>query len=171
MNKDEILPIGKVTGVHGIKGEIKVAVYGGLESLSFETVFINLKGVQAEQKVKRMRPHKGSLLLELEGISTRNDAEGLVGLEISVKKSELPEPGEDEYYYFDLIGMEVLTDEGKLLGNITNIIQTGGNDVLEVEGPLGEVLIPAIEDTIIDVDMDERKVTVRLMEGLLPGEQ
>ncbi|HAO93022.1 MAG TPA: hypothetical protein DCR11_03865 [Deltaproteobacteria bacterium] len=70
----------------------------------------------------------------------------------------------------DLVGMEVVTDEGKRLGSISNVISTGSNDVLEVDGPLGPVLIPALDNVIIEVDAAAKKVTVRLMEGLLPGE-
>ncbi|MBI5643891.1 MAG: 16S rRNA processing protein RimM [Deltaproteobacteria bacterium] len=169
MNKD-IIPVGKIIGLHGIKGEVKVFPYGDLDDFEWSTILITGKGEPLSINVKRARKQRESLIFELEGISTRNDAEVLVGLEISVPKDELPELDEDEYYYFDLVGMEVWTDDGKSLGRIKNVISTGSNDVLEVSGPLGEVLIPALENIVLEVDELNRKVTVKLLEGLLPGE-
>lgn len=171
MNKDEIIPVGRITGVHGIKGEIKVALYGDLEGFEWTAVFITGKNRREEKRVLRVRPHKGALIFELEGYSTRNASEPLVGLEVSIRAEDLPELSEDEYYYSDLVGMDVWSVDGRHIGAVTNIIQTGSNDVLEVHGEFGEVLIPAIEETVLKVDMEKRTVTVRLMEGLLPGEK
>lgn len=169
MNKEEIIPVGKITGVHGIKGEIKVTLYGDLEGLEWKTVSITGRK-RYTCKVLRVRPHKGALIFELEGFARREDAEALVGLEVSIRKSELPDLSEDEFYYSDLLGMDVWADDGRLLGQITNIIPTGSNDVLEVTGPFGEILIPAIKETMVAIDPDEKKLTVRLLEGLLPDE-
>ena len=171
MNKDEILPVGRITGVHGIKGEIKVALYGDLEGIRWTTVFLTGKEKNEERRVERVRPHKGALILVLEGLTTRTEAEGLVGLEISLRKGDLPELEEDEYYYSDLVGMEVWADDGRRLGTVTNIIATGSNDVLEVHGDLGEVLIPAIEDALLRVDLETNRITVHLLEGLVPDEK
>lgn len=171
MNKDEILPVGRITGVHGIRGEIKVALYGDLEGIRWTTVFITGKKKNEERRVVRVRPHKGALIFVLEGLTTRTEAEELAGLEISLRKSDLPELEDDEYYYSDLVGMDVWADDGRHLGTVANIIATGSNDVLEVHGDLGEVLIPAIEDTLLKVDIDARRLTVHLLEGLVPDEK
>ena len=90
------------------------------------------------------------------------------GCEASVPRSCVPEAGEGEFYYSDLIGMEVFTEDGTLVGRVDNVFPTGSNDVLEVSGPLGDVLIPVIESVVLRVDRAEKKITVRLMEGLLP---
>lgn len=169
MSKQDTLPIGKITGVHGIKGEIKVLPYGDLKGLAWDTVYI--AGKASPYAVRRVRRHKGVYIVELEGVSTRDDAGSLTGREVSAPKEDLPPPSEDEYYYSDLIGMDVWTDDGRLLGPIVNIIATGSNDVLEIKGPLGEVLVPATEETIIEVSVEKKKVTVHLLQGLLPGEQ
>lgn len=166
----ETVPVGKIIGVHGIKGEVKVLVYGGLEGFEWKTIFLKGRGGETACKVKRVRAHKGSLILELEGFSTRDASGPLVGLEVSVDKDTLPEPPEGEYYYFDLMGMEVVTEDGRDLGRIANVFSTGSNDVIEVDGPFGEVLIPALKETILKVDTENRRVTVRMMEGLIPGE-
>jgi len=167
LSKKDTVPIGKITGVHGIKGEVKVAPYGDLEGLAWEFVYIADK----EYKIARTRPHKGIYIVLLDGVSTREEAGALTGREVSVLKEDVPEPAEDEYYYFDLIGMDVWTDDNRFLGSIINIIATGSNDVLEIKGPLGEVLVPATVETIQEVSMVKKKVTVRLLQGLLPGEQ
>ncbi|HBG47831.1 MAG TPA: 16S rRNA processing protein RimM [Deltaproteobacteria bacterium] len=169
MNKDvELVLIAKITGVHGLKGEVKAVAYGVLDDIHWDTVILAGKGRHEARRVVRARKHKGGWIIELEGCHDRSAAEALVGLEISVKKSELPETAEDEYYYFDLIGMEVYTDESRYIGRVTNVISTGGNDVLETTGPCGDVLIPAIESVIVSVDTGTRKITIRLIEGLLP---
>jgi 16S rRNA processing protein RimM len=167
LSKKDTVPIGKITGAHGIKGEIKVAPYGDLEGLAWEFVYIADK----EYKVTRARPHKAIFIVALDGVSTRDDAAALTGREVSVFKDDVPEPLEDEYYYFDLIGMDVWTDDGRFLGPIINIIATGSNDVLEIKGPLGEVLVPATVETILEVSLEKKKITVHLLQGLLPGEQ
>lgn len=171
MSKVELIPVGRITGVHGIKGEIKVSVYGDLDDFEWTSVFITGKTGSEERKVERVRPHKGALIFALKGCSTRNAAEELVGLELAIPKAELPALPEDEYYYSELLGMEVWTEDGRLLGTVTNLFPTGSNDVIEVRGEAGEVLIPAIEDTVLKVDLEKRRVTVRLMEGLLPDEK
>ncbi|MBI5491454.1 MAG: 16S rRNA processing protein RimM [Deltaproteobacteria bacterium] len=165
----ETVPVGKVVGVHGIKGEIKVLPYGGLD-FEWKTVYLKGKGSGSTCRVKRARAHKGAIIIELEGLQTRNDAERLVGLEVEVDRGSLPELPEGEYYYFQLMGMEVVADDGRALGKITNIFSTGSNDVLQAEGPFGEVLIPALEDTIVKVDISNGRLVIHMMEGLLPGE-
>lgn len=169
-NKDELVPVGKITGAHGIKGEVKVVPYEGAEDFTWQTVFIAAKGGQLEKDVKKARFHKGYYIVELESVPDRNSAEALSGCEVLIRSSELPELGEDEYYEYDLIGMDVRTYEAKDLGKVTGVISTGSNDVLQVEGPYGEVLIPAIEDSEIRIDAQKRLITVRLLEGLLPQE-
>ncbi len=168
MSKEELIPIGKISGVHGIRGEVKLAPYGPLEDVQWGTVYIASGKALEPRKVLSSRVHKGVYLVFLEGVPDRNTAETLAGREVFVHKSSLPEAGEDEYYYADLVGMEVFTEEGKPVGKVENVFSTGSNDVLETSGPFGDVLIPAIESVIIRVEPEKRKITVRLMEGLLP---
>jgi len=159
--------VGRITGVHGVRGELKVAPYVDACDFDFNAVFIS--GREGRPlKVLRARPHKAVFLLELEGIVDRDEAGALVGAEVCVPRSALPPPVEGEYYHSDLIGMEAWTDEAVFLGRIAGIITTGGNDVFEVEGPLGEVLIPAIEDVVLRVDTQARRITVHLLDGLVP---
>ncbi|MEK7772941.1 MAG: ribosome maturation factor RimM, partial [Deltaproteobacteria bacterium] len=119
-------------------------------------------------RVLNARSHKNILIFALEGCEERGVAGALVGMEVSVRKVDLPAPAEDEYYHDDLMGMEVTSEDGMFLGRITEIISTGSNDVFQVDGPFGEVLIPVIEATAVAIDPENRKVVVRLLEGLLP---
>lgn len=169
MNKEELIPIGRITGAHGIKGEVKLAPYGPLDELALNVVYIQGPGSEPEpRRIIARRVHKGVYLVVLEGVPDRNGAEALAGREVLVPRSELPEAGEDEFYHSDLVGMEVVTEDGRLIGRVRNIFPTGGNEVIEATGPFGDVLIPVIESVIIRVDAGEGKITVRLMEGLLP---
>jgi len=178
------VPIGKVIGAHGVRGEIKLKPYGGFEDFDANAIELNVVFIgqahkppieafegRREFKVIAQRPHVGVLLLTIEGVADRDAAEKLNGLEVSIKKTALPKLPDGEYYQFEFVGMEVLTEEGRPLGRITGIISTGSNDVFEVEGADGEVLIPATSETMIEVDIAKKRLVVRLLEGLLPGER
>ncbi len=171
MNKeDETIPVGRITGAHGVRGEVKVAPYGDLEEVEWKTVYIASGKFSRPFEVRRARLHKGQLIFELEGLTDRDSALALVGGELCIRKVELPELSEDEYYYSDLVGARVLTDDGRDLGRVKEIIPTGSNDVLVASGRYGEVLIPAIEGVVLEVDIEGKLVTVHLLEGLLPQE-
>ncbi|MBI5827742.1 MAG: 16S rRNA processing protein RimM [Deltaproteobacteria bacterium] len=165
--------IGRVVGVHGIKGEIKVLLYGSLPEFRWDSVFLDGAGkgrLRRSFRVLNVRGHKNILIFALDGCRDRDFAGTLVGMEVSVRRDEIPAPAQDEYYHHDLIGMEVASEDGRQLGRITGIISTGSNDVFEVDGPYGEVLVPVIEQTAVTVDLKNKKVVVRLLDGLLPEE-
>jgi len=172
LNKaDEIIAVGKITGAHGIRGEVKLSPYASLDGAAWNTVYVRSGKADRPMVVVRVRPNKGLLIIALQGVDDRNAAELLSGFELCMRKGDLPELADDEYYHADLLGMAVVTDDGRDLGLVREIIPTGGNDVFEVAGPLGEVLIPAIEDVVLDVDMDNGRIVVHLLEGLLDGEE
>lgn len=167
MSKDELISIGKIVGAHGIKGEVTLLPYGPLvEGFNWNELSLKRKEGQRPCDITGVRPHKGGYLLTIAGYTTRNAAESLIGIEVSIKKSALPKLQEDEFYTFELIGAEAVTDDGRSLGHVTGIIVTGSNDVLEVNGADGEILIPMIEQVIIKTDIANRQITVHLMEGI-----
>ena len=111
-------------------------------------------------------------LITITGINKREEAAIHTGAEVSIPETGLPEPQEGEYYYKDLEGLAVVTDDGRNLGTITSVFSAGGgNDVFEVRGPLGEVLIPVTEETILEVNIEDKFVKVHLLEGLLPDNE
>ena len=167
--KDHVL-IGKIVGVHGIKGTNKIRSYA--ESLSLfkpgRSIFIRERGGQVKSReIKWVKPHTGTPLLSLKGINDRNQAEALIGSELFILKEELPDLEEDTHYWFDLIGIEVYTTEDKYLGRIESIIETGSNDVYVVRDDKKEVLIPALESVVLDIDLEQKRMQVDLPEGLV----
>ncbi len=173
MSKGGTVAVGKVVGVHGVKGEIKVFPYipreeiaDYIETFSSACKILYIDGTS--YTLKGIKRHKGTVLMKLQGLTRREDAEGLIGKEVFVDRHSLPELPEGEYYEFELVGMDVFTEDGKLLGELVNVFRTGSNDVYEVRGPLGEVLLPAIDDVVLDVDVEHKRLRVRLLEGLLP---
>ncbi|HDN79898.1 MAG: 16S rRNA processing protein RimM [Chloroflexi bacterium] len=167
-NYPKYISIGRVVAPWGDRGEVKVKVLTDFPErfALLEKVYIG-KTARPFQ-VKGFRFHKGFAILQLEGFHTRSQAEALRGQFIQIPIEEVMPLEEGEYYEFEIIGLEVRTEEGKFLGKVKEIIYTGANDVYVVEGPEGEVLIPAIEDVILDINLAEGRMTVRLMEGLLP---
>jgi 16S rRNA processing protein RimM len=154
MNKD-LVPIGKVTKPHGIRGKIKVEYYGGLQSLS------SLSHVYIEDRSEGRKPRNLAaispprIILQLKGIEKIEEARPLVGKEILVKKEAFPDLPEGEYYWIEILGMEVETEEGSRIGKVKEIFSTGANDVYVVEGKRGEFLLPATEGVIRSVDREK----------------
>lgn len=110
----------------------------------------------------------GSLAIKLEGIESREEAQKLLGLELTVPRDLVPPPPDGSYYHFQLIDMEVYTISGELLGAVTEILDVGPNDVYVVNNDGREVLVPALEGVVLDVDVESARMTVELPDGLRP---
>ncbi len=166
----ELVLLGKVVATHGIKGQLRIAVYSG----EFETILslssLMLKGPDGRMEtfeVAVSAVHGKKVLVALKGFGTINQALHLVGRELYATRDQMPELAEGEYYWCDLLGLKVLTDKGELLGLIADIIATGSNDVYVVKNDEREYLIPALEDVVLDIDLDKGIMTVSPPEGLL----
>jgi 16S rRNA processing protein RimM len=160
----EMVPIGKVLKTQGIKGELKVFPYVDflehIEELDF--LFIDDK----EFRVQNVRRHKNFFVVKLEGIESIEDGEPLREGLIEIPEEKLKELSSEEFFWHDLIGMTVVDEEGCSYGKIKSIFPTGSNDVFVVESGGKEVLLPAIKDVIKEIDSQEKKVVIHLMEGL-----
>ncbi len=168
ITQDDLVPIGRFGTPHGIKGEIKFRPYDGVEEFIWDVVSVIFNKGLRRLEVKKVRTQTGGFLITLDGVNQREEAALFTGLEVSVPESELPETSSDEYYYKDLEGLAVITDDCRDLGFITKVFSAGGgNDVFEVTGPNGEVLIPVTEETILEINLEEHQVKVHLLEGLL----
>ena len=122
-------------------------------------------------EVTANRPHKDVILASLEGYNDRNRASELIGYDVFVEKASLPVLPKGEYYNFQLEGMEIITNEGIKIGVVAGGIATGSNDVYVVKDSSGkELLIPATADVIQKIDVGAGKMVIRLIEGLLPGQ-
>lgn len=166
-----VLVVGEIVGAHGIKGEVKVAL-----ETSFPERFQRLASVLVgpgdgsdftPYRLVTSRLHKGQALLQLGDVTDRNRAEEMRGLVVAIPASEAMPLGEDEYYVHQIEGLAVVTEDGERLGEVAEIIFTGANEVYVVRADDGgEILLPAIEDVILDIDLDGERMTVRLIEGL-----
>lgn len=170
MNKDDTLLIGKIVGVHGMKGYLKIYSFDESVDLFDPGRQIGLKRISGEIStvtVKDVQPYKNVLRVAFEEISDRTSAEALTGSELLLNRSELPEPEEGSWYWCDLIGLSVYGIDGSYLGRVENLFETGSNDVLVVKRGEEELLIPVIESIVCDVDFEEGKISVDLPEGLI----
>jgi 16S rRNA processing protein RimM len=169
-DQDELIPVGKIIGTHGIKGALKVHSYSGnIDSLqSTKIAFLKKKdGTLCEYGIKSVSAHAGGFILYLDGFSDINQVLSFTGLEICLKLSQLPATGQDEYYWRDLIGLVVYTDQGIELGTLVDIFETGSSDIYVVRGSSKEYLIPAIADVIAEIDIQGKKMIITPLEGLL----
>lgn len=168
--QDELIPVGKIIATHGIRGYLKLYSYSGnIESLQFsETVLLKGKGgVLGEFAPKTVSPHAGGFILSLDGFTDIDQVQPLVGSELFLKRSQLPEPEEGEYYWRDLIGLTVITDKGVVLGPIADIFETGSSDIYVVRGDNKEYLIPAIADVVYEIDIPGKRMIITPLDGLL----
>lgn len=173
MEKDGFLAIGEIVGVHGVRGTIKVYSYA--ESVSVfqpdrPVLIRDTEGLEKTFIIDWVKPHKRVILFSLRGIDGRNQAEALIGAELLIEKTNLPELEDGTYYWADLIGLSVFTVEEEYIGRIASIIRTGSNDVYVVKDPEedngNEILIPALESVVLEVDVGRKIMRVNLPEVL-----
>lgn len=159
--------IGKIVNIHGIKGEVKVYPYtDDIDNLT------NLKSIyfdadmKKKYKVKLCRVHKNMLIVKLEGINSAEQAESVRDTNIFIPKEKIED--EDTFYIEDLIGIDVLDVNENKIGVITYVFNTGANDVYEVENAdKQKIYLPAIKQVIKKVDIENNKMYVEMMEGLV----
>lgn len=168
--KDTLIPVGKITGTHGIKGLLKVHSYSGnIESLksATEITLRSAQGALSNFKLQSVAQHGTKLILGFKGYDNINLVQSFVGNEICLFRSQLPQPEADEYYWCDLLGLDVSTVDGTRIGTISDIFATGSSDIYVVSNGEQEFLIPAIADVIHTVDVKNGKVLITPLEGLL----
>ena len=173
VDNSHLLSIGKIVGVHGLKGVLKVFSYAESTARYTPGMPLHLKDSHGNGfilKIVWAKPHSKTILLSLEGISHRDQAEELVGSDLFIEKAALEVLEEGTYYWADLMGLSVYSLDGDHLGEISAIVQTGSNDVYVVKRREGtkeiEVLVPALESVVREIDLDRRTMRVDLPEGL-----
>jgi 16S rRNA processing protein RimM len=170
VDAEDLILIGKITGTHGIKGQVRVIPYSGDSSsiLSLRSFFVRMHdGEYSPISFNSAVEHKKKVLVAVAGIHDVTTALALVGCEVFVPRDQLPQLPDGEYYWQDLLGLSVVDEQGKCFGTLTNILATGANDVYVVKDGEREYLIPAISDVVLAIDLNMRTVTVRPLEGLL----
>ncbi len=161
--------VGNIVNTQGIKGEVRLmpTVDDTERFKLLDKIYVDRKGNITEYEIESVRFHKQFVLLKLKGVDDMTSAEKLKGTVAKITEDMAVPCGEDEYYIRDLYDMKVVTDEGEELGVISDVLFTGANDVYVVKPSQGrDILIPAIKDCILSVDIENNVMTVRLLEGL-----
>jgi 16S rRNA processing protein RimM len=171
---EDLIEIGKIVGAHGINGVVKVYSYA--ESVDCFTAcgqltVIDHRGQRQTHKALWAKQYKSIVRLALASVGSRNAAEAMAGHRVLIPRKCLPLLEEEAYYWADLIGMDVFTNDEDYLGRVAEIIPTGANDVYVVrtlEGsPVKEILIPAIASVVLDIDVAHQRMRVELPDGLI----
>ncbi|MFI3172009.1 MAG: ribosome maturation factor RimM [Eubacteriales bacterium] len=167
---EDLLQVGVISSTHGIRGEVKVfpttddvARFKKLKQVILDTgkqhLLLEIEGVKF---------FKQFAILKFKGIDNINDIEKYKGMSLLVTREHAVKLKKDEYFIADMIGMTVVTEDGQEFGMLDDVMQTGANDVYEIKSKEhGVVLFPAIKECILDINIEEKKMTVHIMDGLL----
>ncbi len=167
-SNNRLIIIGRILGVHGIKGELKVQPLtddpGRFYDLD-EVILIDGKS-EASYKIINCRLHKTNVLLVLDGITSRNDAEALTGREIGIPREQAVALAEDEFFIEDLLGLPVYND-GQLLGKITDVMQAGGVDVYTITAEKKVYCVPARKLYFTDINIKASRIDASIPQEIL----
>jgi 16S rRNA processing protein RimM len=167
-----LLAVGKIRRPHGLIGDVLVEIYTDFPDRLQPGVQVQVGDKFLPLTICRLRFHSGLLLLAFDGYTTPEQVGFLRNQVIYIQTSQAAELAEGEFYFHELLGISVLNETGENLGTVTEILRTGANDVYVVTDNVGrEVLLPAIPDVILDVDLDARKMKVHLLPGLLEEDE
>ena len=166
----EMLEVGQIVNTFGVKGMIKIVPY--TDDISrfddLKEIYVVQKSKKEKYVIEEIKYHKNMVLAKLKGIDTMNDAELLKQASVQIERKDAIPLEKDTYFIVDLIGLKVITDDDKELGNLVDIYNTGSNDIYVVKDELGkQVLLPAISDVIKKIDMENKTITVHLIKGLV----
>jgi 16S rRNA processing protein RimM len=162
--------VGRILGAHGLKGALRIKPdnLDSIASSAVNRVTLELAGISREYELRcAERIGRGDLRIRLQGIEDASAAEALKGAIVSIRTDDLPAAGPGEFYYFEAIGCDVFTTDGRHLGVIADIFSTGANDVWVVREGSREVLVPVIEDVVKSMDLAGRRMTIEAVPGLL----
>ena len=164
-----LIELGKIIGAHGVAGVVKVKMFS-VSSWAFKpNTVLYLSGnplLLQTLEVEHAHLYRQWVRLKIKEVNDRNRAEALVGATLMARREQLPPTDQDEYYWFDLIGLNVFDGDERRLGVLEEIITTGANDVYVVRGQNAEVLIPAIGSVVKRIDLLQGVMRVDLPEGL-----
>lgn len=165
---EDFLRVGVIANTHGVHGEVKV-----FPTTDDITRFKKLKTVQLdtgrelmELKITGVKYFKNMAILKFEGMDNINDIEKYKGKDLLITREQAVPLSEDEFFICDLIGCQVVTEDGTMVGELTEVLQTAANDVFVVQGREKEILVPYIGDCVKHISIEEKKVTVVLLPGM-----
>lgn len=167
---EQLMEIGQIVNTYGIKGYLKIVPYTDdiIRFEKLESIYIEVKKELKDFIIEDVKYSKNLVLLKLKGIDDINSAEIYKNCYIKIPRSQAVKLPENSYFIVDLIGLNVYTDNDEELGNIIDVFSTGANDIYVVKNELGkQVLLPAISDVIKKVDIQNKKMIVHLIDGLI----
>lgn len=167
---DRMLEVGEVVGTHGLRGDVKVRPYAGGSKtlLQLERVWLRLPTRElVELEICRQTVHKGQVLLRFHDYSSLNEVESLLSSLVLAPASALPELAEDEYYWNQLEGLEVYDRRRGFIGCLEEMITSAAHDTYIVRGACGEIMIPAVKQFIVAIDLNAQSIQVDLPDGLI----
>ena len=166
-----LISFGKITKAHRLAGEVKLLPHSRiLDSFNnLSRIYIENKSSDTPQEfnITNCRFHKNTAILKLEGVESVEEAKSLSGREVYVREEELGELDEDEYYFFELIGLEAYTDEGSYLGRVEDIMERAIQSILVIKNEGKELLIPMADPIVKEVDLKEGKIVITPVKGML----
>jgi 16S rRNA processing protein RimM len=171
MSENRLIPVAKLVRTHGVRGALKIYAYG--ESLAAQSagdrLFLQSASgkKRSELTLAALQPQGKLWIAVFEEISSIGEAQEMVGEELFLPEDRLSPTEEGEYYHYQLIGLKVETLDGRTLGTLQTIIETGGNDVYVIDVDGKELLVPAVEEVVSKVDLESRVMVIDPPEGLL----
>ena len=166
---EQLLQVGVISSTHGVRGEVKVfpTTDDVKRFKKLKKVILDTGKEQLPLEIEGVKFFKQFVILKFRGIDNINDIEKYKGKRLLVDREHAVKLKKDEYFIADMIGMDVFTEDGELFGALKDVMETGANDVYIIEMSDGkEVLVPAIKQCILDVDIENRKMVIHLLEGL-----
>ncbi len=162
----DLIEIGKIVNTHGIRGEVKIQPWCDDPYIFDELEYLIIDG--REYEIIRNRLHKNCQIVQLSGVSDMNAAEAMRGKVVEVEREVFDLP-EGRYFVTDIEGLTVREESGRVLGIVDEVIQTGSNDVYVLKNTFNnkQILIPVIDDVILETNIEDKYITVRLMPGLI----
>lgn len=167
---EQFLQVGVITSTHGLKGEVKVYPTTDYPERfeEIEEVLLDTGRSKLPLEIQNVRYFKNLVILKFKGINDINDIEKYKQCSLWVTRENATPLYEDEYYIADLIGCKVFLEDGSEFGELVQVMETGANDVYVINMTDGkEVLVPAIKDCILDIDIENQKMVIHLLDGLL----
>lgn len=167
---ENLLRVGVITSTHGVRGEVKV--FPTTDDMNrfkkLKKVLLDTGKEKMPLEIEHVKFFKNMVILKFKGLDNMNDVEMWRQKDLLITRDQAVELKPDENFIADLIGLTVVTDEGNILGTLTDVMQTGANDVYCVKTEQEkEILLPAIKDCILNVDLDKQKMLVHVLDGLL----
>lgn len=167
---EKLLQVGVISSTHGVRGEVKVfpTTDDVKRFKKLKNVILDTGREHLSLEVESVKFFKQFAIVKFKGIDNINDIEKYKGKSLLVDREHAVKLKKDEYFIADMIGLRVITDDGEEFGTLKDVLETGANDVYIIDSVKhGEVLIPAIKQCVLDVDIENNKMVIHLMEGLV----